>query len=174
MEDNVMANEEMRKKMTGDFTDEAGEAVYRTTASMLVNAVGILLIDRYGTHKDKKWWQFWKIERLWPDKVFRTIRENRQVFGAIFEGCISLVLAVVCEFVPLPRIPVDVRKRLAYNLRVRAYEKLPELLLRVSSEKIDFVDNIGVIGLIQDITERALATQLGQSGAEERRNPIKP
>src|SRR5262249_48874317 len=121
-----MPNEEILKKITGDFPDEVGEALYRAAASIFVNTVAVQGIDRLEDNNALK----------------AILNKNKQ----ITEAGISLVLAVLLELVPMPRLGDDTRKRLAYNLRVRTYEKLPELAIRLTP----------AISLVQDWAERAL------------------
>ena len=131
-----MPNEEILKKITGDFPDEVGEALYRTAASIFVNTVIVQGIDRLEDNNALK----------------AVLNKNKQ----ITEAGISFVLAVVLELVPMPRLGDDARKRLAYNLRVRSYEKIPELGIRLTP----------AISLMQDWAERAL--ELAKRGPSEK------
>jgi len=140
-----MLNEEILKKITGDIPDEALEALYRTGASILVNLVGVEGIDR-----------------LEDDNTIKTLLNKNKQFG---ELVIGFALAAVLELVPMPNLADDARKRLAYNLRVRSYEKIPEFLVRFTR----------YIPYIEDAAERALElAKAGPTGAGDRTSVVQP
>jgi len=128
-----MPNEETLKKITGkiigDPGDEAFEAQYRAIARIAAHQVwmqGINLIRANNASKTKaKWydprtWHLGRIDRLRTDNAIKIIQEYQQAGEAVT----SFVLAAILEFVSIPILTEDRRKRLAYNLRVRFYEEI--------------------------------------------------
>jgi len=171
-----MPNEDFLKKITGDMADEIGESVYRTAASVLVNFITVKGIDHLlADNAKKKKWPFGFLRRGQDDIdikfMLNRLTQNKQVGEAV----ISFALAVVLEVFPMPTIADDIRKRLAYNLRVQTYEKLEAAGLRLIPEIISFRDTaewalkeLGEKGLIDlkaniDGLNAILATNTGSS-----------
>jgi hypothetical protein len=105
MEHNMMPNEETLKKMFGDFSDEAPEALYRLVATGFVKAVSPKAI-----------------QVLLKESAFKDFLIKYEQIGELVVG---FVLAMVFELIPLEDWD-DERKRFAYNLRVRSYEEIGE------------------------------------------------
>jgi hypothetical protein len=147
MEENIMPNGETLKKITGDVADEAGEATYRVAASLLVNAVEVEVVNRLPE----------------GNVVKNFINENKQAGEAI----ISFALAAVLELTPTSALG-DPRKRLAYNLRVRSYERLEELLLsatplrRYIEDEAERAIRLANGSMIGETAERALRLAKGE------------
>jgi (4S)-4-hydroxy-5-phosphonooxypentane-2,3-dione isomerase len=108
MEENIMANGETLKKITGDVVDEAGEATYRLAASLLVNIVEAEAVKR--------------LDDTNPIKEF--LKNNPQLGEAV----ISFGLAAVIELALTSKLG-DAGSKLPYQLRVLFYQKLGVLLL---------------------------------------------
>jgi hypothetical protein len=126
MEDNLMMpNEETLKKITGDIADEVPEATIRLAASLLVTAVEVQAIDHLAT-----------------DSALKTLLNKNKQLG---EAVVSFALAAVVELAPMPSLG-DMRGRLAFNLRVQAYEELGKLVLR---------ELVGLTPLIHRVEEEA-------------------
>jgi len=107
----MMPNETTLTKMFGDPPDEGSEALYRLAATILVNATEVDGIDRLG-----------------DDNAIKTLLYKNEQLG---EAVISFVIAAILELFPISSFG-DERKRLAYNLRIRTYENLGELLARAT------------------------------------------
>ncbi|HLO18523.1 MAG TPA: hypothetical protein VK206_27075 [Anaerolineales bacterium] len=107
----MMPNEPTLKKIFGDPRDEGTESLYRLAATILVNATEVEGIDRLG-----------------DDNALKILLNKNEQFG---EAVISFVIAAILELFPISMLD-DERNRLAYNLRVRTFEKLGEALLRVT------------------------------------------
>jgi hypothetical protein len=160
MEDNVMPNEGIRMKFTGDIRDEFYESLYRSAASGLVNLVWVQGIDRLRARNAIKRKLFSRIRR-WlgndqprDDNTIESLLTNLIKNKPFGEAAISFALAIVFEVVPMLKIADDMRKRLAYNLRVRAYEKLEEAGFR----------HFPRINYLQDAAERAILEELDKRG----------
>lgn len=148
MEENIMPDGEILNKITGDIAHEMGEATYRMAASLLVNAVEIEAINRL-------------LGENHPIREF--MNKNKQVGEAV----ISFALAAVLELPPTSALG-DPRKRLAYNLRVRSYERLEELLLlatplkRYIEDEAERALRLANGGAIGEAAERALRLAKGE------------
>jgi hypothetical protein len=132
MENNIMMpNESTLKKVFGDPLDEGAESLYRLAATLLVNATEVEGIDRLG-----------------DDNALRTLLNKNEQVG---EAVISFVIAAILELFPMSMLD-DERRRLAYNLRVRTYEKIEELLFRATP----------FVVYVQDEAERAMLIAKGE------------
>ena len=90
------------------------------------------------------------IDRLGDDNAIKTLLNKDKQFG---EAVISFALAAILELVPMPSLADDARKRLAYNLRVRTYEKLEDLVIRATP----------FIRYVEGATERAMELANGSA-----------
>jgi hypothetical protein len=131
MENNMMPNEGTLTKIFGDPPDEGSEALYRLAATILVNATEVEGIDRLG-----------------DDNAIKTLLYKNEQLG---EAVISFVIAAILELFPISSLG-DERKRLAYNLRVRTYENLGEILARATP----------FVVYVQDQAERAMLMAKGE------------
>ena len=104
----MATNESTLKKLTGDFAEEIPEAGYRLAATGFVKAVMPKAVSSLGEDNRAK----------------SFINEYPQIAESFF----GFVLAAVLEILPLQEID-DERNRLAYNLRVRSYEGIGELIV---------------------------------------------
>jgi len=127
----MMPNETTLKKIFGDPIDEGTESLYRLAATMLVNAIEVEGIDRLG-----------------EDNALKRLLDTNHQLG---EAVISFVVAAILELFPMSTLD-DERKRLSYNLRVRTYEKVEELLLRATP----------FVAYVMDEAERAVLVAKGE------------
>jgi hypothetical protein len=131
MENKMMPNEGTLTKIFGDPPDEGSEALYRLAATILINATEVEGIDRLG-----------------DDNAIKTLLYKNEQLG---EAVISFVIAAILELFPMSSLS-DERKRLAYNLRVRTYENLGEILARATP----------FVVYVQDQAERAMLMAKGE------------
>jgi len=127
----MMPNEPTLKKIFGDPLDEGTESLYRLAATILVNATEVEGIDRLG-----------------DDNALKILLNKNEQFG---EAVISFVIAAILELFPLS-MRDDERNRLAYNLRVRTFEKLGEAFLRATP----------FVAYVLDEAERSVRTARGE------------
>jgi hypothetical protein len=106
METKTMSGETMQK-ITGNVSDEAGDATYRVAATLFVSSLEGEVTKATGL------------------KIGEPFRE----------ALIGFALAAVLELLPTTNVS-DLRKRLAYNLRVRSYEVVGDFLVSEVLEKV--------------------------------------
>jgi hypothetical protein len=169
-----MPSEEILKKVIGDYADESVESLYRTAASALVNGVyqSIQSIDssRFGFAIKTRWWHIGTRlrGRIYRPRDINTIEgllmnlTRNKPFG---EAAISFALAVGVEFFPL-KIADDIRKRLAYNLRVRTWEKLEEGGFRRLPVINNFLPDAAERTLFDELAKRGLRVEELKSGVQ--------
>jgi hypothetical protein len=110
------------QKLTGNVSDELGEAGYRLAADQLVDLLQKRLVDSAQIR-----------DRIAPG-MSKEFQANMNAFlrSEAGEAVISFVLAAALELLPIDVVGQDVRRTLASNLRIQAYQELGEVLLQVA------------------------------------------
>jgi hypothetical protein len=104
---------DIARKAVGDFSDEFPEAAYRAVASNLANS--FLTIVNEAAKKQQ-------------NEDVKSLMDNQIV--RLFEGpVLSFGLAFLLELLPSETLLPAQRRRLAYNLRVHAYQGIDDKLL---------------------------------------------
>jgi len=113
--------QETLQKITGNVSEELGEAGYRLAADQLVDAIRKRLLDSGQIR-----------EKIAPGMT-KEFEANMNAFlrSETGEAVISFVLAVALELLPTD-VGQDVRRALAANLRIQAYQELGEFILHVA------------------------------------------
>ena len=113
--------QETLQKLTGNVSEELGEAGYRLAADQLVDAIRNRLLNSAQLR-----------EKIAPGMT-KEFEANMRTFlqSEAGEAVISFVLAVALELLPTD-VGHDVRRTLAANLRIQAYQELGEFFLQVA------------------------------------------
>ena len=109
-----IASDETIKKISGDPRQEIPEAGYRLAASQLARRARSVAIER--------------IRKQFGEKADTMVKLTE---GPVGEAVLGVVLAAALELLPMQTMQ-DERHRLAYNLRVQAYEGAGEHLLALA------------------------------------------
>src|SRR6266700_5037817 len=113
MEDNMMMQNEdtFLQKLTGDFTEDVPESVYREIASVLVESIGDAVFHFIDSHSPND------------------IKDKLEGKEKISEFAVGYILAAVLDIIPMGDSEGIVTK-LAHYFRVQAFQGIDDLILR--------------------------------------------
>jgi hypothetical protein len=123
---------DIARTAVGDPSEEFPEAAYRAVASKLANSVLAIVNETVKKQQDED---------------VQKVMDNKYV--QLFEGpFVSFGLAYLLELLPGETLLPEQRGRLAYNLRVQAYQGLDEKFLDFFGRSVS-----GVIGDMRGVIE---------------------
>jgi hypothetical protein len=147
---------DIARKAVGDFSDEFPEAGYRAIASNLANSFVTILNE--AAKKQQK-----AGEESLLDNQFIQIFE---------EPVVSFVLAFLIELLPSETLLPEQRQRVAYNLRVHAYQGLDDKVLKRLRSIIEPLVSEAVTVMTVAIADRAPLLRPGKQKARQRNKKV--